>query len=197
MLYCNLAGLMANKKVNISDVNKSTKISRTTLTALYYNHTKGIQLDTANELCKYFDVTLDKIFLFSKYDFNIAMVHYGEPFINENKAQVSPSTITLQVEHGKKKEYCDFGIVIFFHYTERAVELSADLEYYICSDDTLNEKNNLLKKLFSSFSDEFRAYFLNMVQNEIEGYYDEHNELETEDGKPLPVKCVSITSGLW
>lgn len=57
MIKCNLAVLMAERNLNISDLSKETGISRNTLSALYKNTGKGVQFDTLETLCHYFDIS--------------------------------------------------------------------------------------------------------------------------------------------
>ncbi len=73
MIYCNLAILMAERKLKISKVASDTGISRTTLTALYYNTGQGVQYDTASALCIYFDVGMGE--LFSSYPYDLFVVN--------------------------------------------------------------------------------------------------------------------------
>lgn len=68
MILCNLAVLMAERKLKISKLSLDTGISRTTLTALYYNTGKGIQFDTANVLCMYLGVDMKDLFTTLPFD---------------------------------------------------------------------------------------------------------------------------------
>ena len=54
MICSNLKKLMKEKDINISELSRATCISRTTLTALYYNTCKAIQFETLNKLCEFF-----------------------------------------------------------------------------------------------------------------------------------------------
>lgn len=72
MIKCNLAVLMAQREIKISELAERTKISRTTLTALYYNHGKGVQFDTMETLCEFFRITPGE--LFSKIDFKMELL---------------------------------------------------------------------------------------------------------------------------
>ncbi len=74
MVYCNLAILMAERKVKISKVASDTGISRTTLTALYYNTGQGVQYDTASALCIYFNIEMGE--LFSSYPYDLFVTGY-------------------------------------------------------------------------------------------------------------------------
>ncbi len=52
-----LKELMKKRHWNIETVKRGSGISRTTLTNLYYGRSKGIQLDTLQRLCAFFDIT--------------------------------------------------------------------------------------------------------------------------------------------
>ncbi len=195
MIYCNLAGLMANKKVNISEVSKSTKISRTTLTSLYYNHLRGIQLDTANELCKYFNVNMDKLFMFSKYDITIKGVDYDpcdilEAFSSKEGAEGS-ANISLLVECGNISRVCDICAVLNFHFSSSSASVDVDLEYYDPSNgEDVQEDTLFLQKVFESLNDEFKNHIQNMIDEEIVVYYGEQ--------LPHKIECdTRISNNLW
>lgn len=66
MLTNNLAVLLAKSKKKISDCSKATGISRTTLTALYYNKEKGITYETLEKLVSYFDIEVEDFWLKEK-----------------------------------------------------------------------------------------------------------------------------------
>lgn len=64
MIKSNLSILLAKQKLKISDVSRETGISRTTLTALYYEHGKGVQFETLRILCNYFKCNVGDILEF-------------------------------------------------------------------------------------------------------------------------------------
>lgn len=53
--------LLGEKRARISDVCRETGISRTTLTALYYEKGKGIYFDVLVKLCTYFNCNVGDI----------------------------------------------------------------------------------------------------------------------------------------
>lgn len=53
---------IGKRLIKIKDISKSTGISRTTLTSLYYKRSKRISLETLNNLCKYLKCTINDIF---------------------------------------------------------------------------------------------------------------------------------------
>ncbi|MFD1126645.1 helix-turn-helix domain-containing protein [Paenibacillus provencensis] len=62
MVRVNLAVVMAKKRMHsLKEVAAETGISRTTLTALYYEKGKGVQFDTIDKLCGYFNVEVGEL----------------------------------------------------------------------------------------------------------------------------------------
>lgn len=56
MINCNLARLMGEKKIKISDLSRETGVNRGTLTRLYYETAERVELDVLDKLCEYFSV---------------------------------------------------------------------------------------------------------------------------------------------
>lgn len=68
MIKNNFNTLMAERQLKITRVSNDTGISRTTLTALSQEMSKGVQLDTLNTLCKYFNITPCEFFDYLPFD---------------------------------------------------------------------------------------------------------------------------------
>lgn len=85
MIMSNLSTILGQKKIKISKVIKDTKISRPTLTALYYNHSKGINFDTLNTLCNYLQVSVSDILSFYPIDIDTITISF-ENFSSEDIA---------------------------------------------------------------------------------------------------------------
>lgn len=84
MLLCNLSMLLAERKTKITKVSNDTGLSRTTLTALYYNKAKGIQFETLNTLCNYFKITPSELFEYIPIEVNFVNIYlYGLPPTNK------------------------------------------------------------------------------------------------------------------
>lgn len=71
MIKTNLAVLMAERGLKISDVYEDTGISKTTLMALAENTGKGVQFDTVDKLCNYLGIELKDFFVYSPYIWKI------------------------------------------------------------------------------------------------------------------------------
>lgn len=57
MIINNLSTIMGRKRIKIKELHERTGISRSTLTKLYYDKTKMIELNTIDKLCLALDVT--------------------------------------------------------------------------------------------------------------------------------------------
>lgn len=191
MLYCNLAGLMANKKANISDVSRDTKISRTTLTSLYYNTLKGIQIETADALCKYFNVGMDKLFIFSKYDFSADCVGGdSELTIFEDLMEHAHATVDITVKIGSVFKKCDIGVTVYAYWlnSERP-EFEFVIEYYDPEvNDGVEENNIFLQKIFGAIPAEIKPHIEDMITDCVDAHFmlSEHYNYD----------C-SVTNNLW
>lgn len=66
MVDNNLAVLLAQRLIKITDVARETGLSRTTLTALYYKSSKNISLHTLDMLCSYLDCSVGDLLILRK-----------------------------------------------------------------------------------------------------------------------------------
>ena len=56
----NFRVLLAKKRLKVADVARETGLSKSTLTALYYERAKNPSLDTLKKVSSYLGVTLDE-----------------------------------------------------------------------------------------------------------------------------------------
>ena len=61
MIRCNLARLMGERKMRISDVMRETGLSRTTITLLYKETALKVDLDALDKLCNLFNCPLSEL----------------------------------------------------------------------------------------------------------------------------------------
>lgn len=64
MIRCRLAFLLAEKKLKIADVSRDTGLNRSTLTAMYYETTQRIDLESVNALCRYFGCKVEDLLVY-------------------------------------------------------------------------------------------------------------------------------------
>ncbi len=61
MIRCHLARLMGEHKLRIADVTRATGLSRTTVTLMYKETAKKIDLDALNKLCDLFNCEIQDL----------------------------------------------------------------------------------------------------------------------------------------
>ncbi len=66
MVKSNLSTLLGTKRIRISDVARDTKISRTTLTALYYDKGEAVSFRVLETLCNYLNCEIGDILTVSE-----------------------------------------------------------------------------------------------------------------------------------
>lgn len=172
MIYCNLAGLMANKKVNISEVSRDTKLSRTTLTALYYNEFKGIQIDTADTLCRYFNVGMDRVFIFSKYDISARVTEsYGNIF--EDQTNTAGACVELTIQNGSAQKKCEISVDISISTNPGFPPLyRCNIGYYDPDDNLeLEASNAFLVRVLKNMPDEIKPLVIDKIVDCIEDHF--------------------------
>ena len=103
MIDSNLAVLLAERNLKITKVSRDTGISRTTLTALCYDHSGGIKFDTLNTLCKYLGITPAEFFSYSQYDYEIQFLGETEledTLIRKMEIEAYEYTINIIIRRG-------------------------------------------------------------------------------------------------
>lgn len=163
MLKCNLAVLLAERKLKISKVAADTGISRTTLTALSSNQSQGIQFDTLNTLCSHLRVTPAEFFCYASFEFKTELEKTGDNtfyvniyFLPSNKRYGISDSVYLFSE-----VYPDYETSEVTRPIEVSIELPDD-------DDNLRKLRRYMKGLSPIFKrdleqqiceDLYNAYF--------------------------------------
>lgn len=73
--------VLAKRKLKISEVAKATGISRTTLTALYYEKSQGIKFETLETLCKFLKCPVEELLI-------IKLNENDEVQVDEDKLEI-------------------------------------------------------------------------------------------------------------
>jgi len=61
MIKCHLSRIMGEKRLKIADVAKDTEINRGTLTRLFHEKAKRVELDALDKLCRYLDCNVSDL----------------------------------------------------------------------------------------------------------------------------------------
>lgn len=59
----NMRVILAKKRLKVADVARETGLSKSTLTALYYERTKNPEAETLLKIADYLGVTLDELLI--------------------------------------------------------------------------------------------------------------------------------------
>jgi len=62
VIECHLARYMGEKKMSVSDVARETGLHRNTVTLLYKETAKQVDLDTIDKLCELFNCEVGELF---------------------------------------------------------------------------------------------------------------------------------------
>jgi len=164
LIRSNLSVLLAERNLKISQVSKDTGISRTTLTALYYNTGQGIQFETLNKLCLYLKTTPEKIISFHPVDMFL------------NGCSLTGDELVLEFSLMNK------GIVyepkLFGHIQgEEPVLLDDDYPYYLYRDiyvfidffdsDNLSKGETILQEYINSLPTPFLTDFEGLIMDYV------------------------------
>jgi DNA-binding Xre family transcriptional regulator len=87
MIKCNLAVLLAERGMNISELSERTGLSRNTLSALQNNTGKGIQFDTMDAVCKLLDILPGDLFTYADVGFKYIFTHPNKHQIESDEAR--------------------------------------------------------------------------------------------------------------
>lgn len=63
----NLAVLLAERNLSITQLAQKVEISRNTITSIYYNRNKMIQMATIDTLCQYLKITPAEFFVYDPH----------------------------------------------------------------------------------------------------------------------------------
>lgn len=61
MIKCHLSRLMGERKLKIADVARDLGFHRNTITLLYYEKARKIDLEVLDKLCKYFNCSINDL----------------------------------------------------------------------------------------------------------------------------------------
>lgn len=153
MLICNLSVLLAERNLSITQVSHNTGISRTTLTSLASNHSKGIQFDTLNELCIYLNISPEEFFVHIPFDILLTKLS----FKTKNNIILSYSLKHLSIE--------SLDLLVNANYETESVyeepgEMLIKANFHILYTEEFKRLGVIPRSFFAIWEDEIRTAFL-------------------------------------
>ena len=190
MIKNNFNELVAQRKLKITRISNDTGISRPTLNALTRDDGKGIQYDTLNTLCNYFNITPCEFFDYIPYEFTIKIIDTDNEVIkdlnyNENNLNIREYELFINVLNTKGmivKTYslnCLLAFSKIFIPTIINEELTlsdqGEEQYigdFVIKNDTEDEET-FLNFLKDNFTTQWRYSILEFIDNSIYKYGNE------------------------
>ena len=63
MIHCTLSTELGRRRMKVSELARQTGISRTTLTALYYDRSKGVEFHVVDRICSALSCSMGDLFV--------------------------------------------------------------------------------------------------------------------------------------
>lgn len=163
MIKSNLAVLLAERGMRISKVAEQTGISRTTLTALSYNHCVGVQFDTINALCHCLGVSPGDLISFFPADFKLSECH---AWLDDDAADRGAGEIAIDFTGAQGKLHA--ALFFEFEYTATAGTLEAANVKVEFADDFHNEPAAaFVRTIPALFVQSIKANISDTIEEEI------------------------------
>ena len=190
MIKNNFNELMAQKKLKITRVSNDTGISRPTLTSLTRGESKGIQYDTLNTLCNYFNITPCEFFDYIPYEFTIKIIDTDNKAIkdfnyNEKNLNIKEYELFINVLNTKGIIVKTYSLNCFLALAKISIPTIINEELtlsdlgeeryigdFIINNDTEDEET-FLNFLKDNFTTQWRYSILEFIDNSIYKYGNE------------------------
>lgn len=211
MIISKFSEILGKRKLKISDVYVETKISRPTLTALYYGTSKGINFDTLNKLCTYFKIQPNELLSFHDIDINKIVLKFDDN-------PIFCSIKDMEIIKGQPKlkicDACFFSGTVYLNKSSKSFNLkfsghssfdrykkshtktgiyTTSLQWNIKRNDYLSLFNDdvesvLLDKLEEKINEDFPICGFDYIENHIDFLFfaDEHCEFNNTWDKNSP-----------
>ena len=166
MIKTNLAVLMAERGLKISDVYEATGISKTTLMAISDNTGKEIQHETMDKLCYFFNITPEQFFIYSPYNFNFHVLNN-----DDNVVHLNDIAITVSKSSGLKSYTFSPNVITSmgeqFNVTKEDADFIINYKLFMSIDDFDDEKLKKNKKEFYSIYDGLPTVLKSDINNKF------------------------------
>lgn len=157
MIRCNLAVILAEKNMRLTQISQATGLSRTTLSSLAYNYSKGIQFDTLNTICTFLNITPNDLIDYVPVDIAVGVLDIQDDSVVD---------ICLKITERGKEHECSLAGSLDLSFSDRVI---TDVQLYISlwqGDDDDSDLENENKILIRSFK-KLNASFRNDIESEI------------------------------
>lgn len=155
MIKCNLAVLLAERGLKMSDVINDTKLAKNTVRSLYYNDAKGIQFETLETLCEYLNVNPSDLIIYNPIKYTIEVTDSDSEHI-----YFDIELILKKVKKIKGEVDVHFEVTEFMFNDPSEPPLEIDINIYY-SPKIYSE----IKQIPQLFINEIEGYIIQKVQD--------------------------------
>jgi len=174
MIKINLAVLLAERGLKITEVAKLTSISRTTLTALYYNHSKGVQFETLDVLCDFLKVKPDELILHERFAYEFTCTPGLNLSMFAEGGDDFPVLCNCKIIYNNEQINESFEILISVYMTDYDVSRTVE---------TLSMQGRLPSKIettLKTIPQLVKTDFFNALKDEVSFLFAEHFVIDDE-----------------
>lgn len=161
MILCNLKKLIKEYDVTQTQIIEATGITRPTLLQLIKNENNGFKYDTIEKLCKFFNVDLNELLIYTPYDITMSELDISEWHFKDKEEIEFLINVTVTIDNEKHIFSLEGSMEELQSYNKKII-LKCDVTY---EKYHLYKKHNLDK-------------FLNNMLLQHESYNKFYNDLE-------------------
>lgn len=173
MIKSNLKVLLAQNNIKLSKVSVDTGISRTTLTALSEGHSKGVQFDTLNTLCNYFNINPSSFFSYFPLDIDLVITNidlrvsdYESDYVSNSRDYIYNAIMDSVEVYAIVKKYNkqEYNIELTGNGIISGVGEFIEINLELDSNDKNYDK---FKSEFSLLSPDLEKYFYKITEESL------------------------------
>lgn len=164
MIICTLKKLMEENDKTQSEVANTTGITRPTLLSLIRNDNQSIRYETINQLCKFFDVDMSELLVYSPVNVKLKDISLDEV------------PITLDLEITEKNS----SVAVSLIYDINGIEIEFDTN--LSATNSSNSLKNSGKFIFNSlmYQDEWNLLETKGFKKDFIKHYNDSIDIESE-----------------
>lgn len=171
LLRNNLAILLTERQLRISDVSKNTGISRTTLTALYSNKSKMIQMETVNKLCQALHISPVDFFEYVNFDFDYSFDQgklISNSDLKNNQTLSYESSLLINInENNQHIDTIKLEGHTIIHYDGLHHPAMAQINLHVSNNTQLKSLQSYLQKMSTAFIENIKVHIMGIVDTSI------------------------------
>lgn len=178
MILCNLKKLIKEYNVTQTQIIESTGITRPTLLQLIKNENNGFKYDTIEKLCKFFNVDMNELLIFTPFDIKMPILDIFQMNYRGVKDEDLGSEIIIHVTTFIDNKRYNFQLA---HHLQEIHSLKHEITLYceVSKEDYYYFKEKKLDSFLTSMlllHDKYNEFIENLEINLENNFYRIKNE---------------------